>query len=176
MSTPVFAQAREGWNVKNNVAPANVIAIATENFEGPVTTTGPHDAAGRWQRVCIDGMIMECMIGIHECEHQAPQRVSIDVELVRREPDDPTDEVYARVMCYETIINMIRAIAEQGHIKLVETFAERIADVCILKYPEITALNISVNKIDVFPDVANVGVRLERVFEPAISTSAKPEA
>jgi len=160
---------------KNSVAPANVIAIPTENIEVSCTVTDPHDAVGRWQRVRIDGLIMECMIGIHKYEHQAPQRVSIDVELVRREPDDPTDEVFARVMCYETVINRIRAIAEQGHIKLVETFAERIADACIAKYPEISALNISVNKIDVFPDVAKVGVRLERVFEPAISTSAKLE-
>lgn len=161
---------------KNNVASANVIAIPMETVEGALTMTDTNGAIGRWQRVHIDGMIIECLIGIHECEHQAPQRVSIDVELVRREPDDPTDEVYARVMCYETIINMIRAIAEQGHIKLVETFAERIADACILKYPEISALNISVNKIDVFPDVAKVGVRLERVFEPALSTSVNPES
>ena len=141
------------------------MAPITKSEEG-VTTIDIHGASDRWQRVRIDGMIIECLIGIHEFERQAPQRVSIDVELVRREPDDPTDEIYARIMCYETVINKIRAIAAEGHIKLIETFAERIAETCYLEYPEITALNVTVNKIDVFPDIAKVGVRLERVFEP----------
>jgi len=151
---------------KNSAAPAKVMAIASGSGKALVTN-GLHRASTRWQRVRIDGMIIECLIGVHECEHQAPQRVSIDVELVRREPDDPTDEIYARVMCYESVINMVRDIAGEGHIKLVETFAERIAEACTLKYPTISALNITVNKIDVFRDVAKVGVRLERVFDPA---------
>jgi len=141
------------------------MASATESEEG-AATIDPHGAGDRWQRVRIDGMVIECLIGIHEYECQAPQRVSIDVELVRREPNNPTDEIYARVMCYETVINKIRAIAAQGHIKLIETFAERIAEACQREYPAITALNVTVNKIDVFPDVAKVGVRLERVFDP----------
>jgi 7,8-dihydroneopterin aldolase/epimerase/oxygenase len=152
---------------KKSVAPAKVIAIATETVEGAVTPLGFQDTGGPWQRVRIEGMIIECLIGVHEREHQAPQRVSIDVELVRREPDRPTDEKYSRVMCYERVINMVRAIAVEGHIKLVETFAERIAEACYVEYPAITALNVTVNKIDIFPDVAKVGVRLDRVFNPA---------
>jgi len=81
---------------KNSAAPAKVMAIATGSDKALVTN-GLYRASTRWQRVRIDGMIIECQIGVHECEHQAPQRVSIDVELVRREPDDPTDEIYARV-------------------------------------------------------------------------------
>lgn len=144
-------------------APAKVMAIATGS-EKETEVIAPHHVGARCQRVLIQGMIIDCLIGIHEREHEASQRVSIDVELVRREPDDPTDENYARVMCYETVINQIRAIAAEGHIKLVETFAERIAEACQLKYPDITALNIAINKIDAFPDVASVGVRLERIF------------
>ncbi len=160
----------------NSVTSTNVIAISAEAEEGAVTAIDFQSACDRWQRVSIGGMVIECLIGIHECELQAPQRVSIDVELVRREPDDPTDEIYAQVMCYETVINQIRAIAAEGHIKLVETFAERIADACCSEYPEISALNVTVNKIDVFPDVAKVGVRLERVFDPALNANSKPEA
>ena len=161
---------------ENRVAPAKVIAIVADSEARAAAPVDFPDSGGRWQRVRIEGMVIECLIGVHECELEAPQRVSIDVELVRREPDDPTDEIYARVMCYETVINKIRAIAAEGHIKLVETFAERIADACTAKYPALAALNIAVNKIDVFPDVAKVGVRLERVFDPALNANSKPEA
>jgi dihydroneopterin aldolase len=150
---------------RNSATSVTVMAPARESEDGAAVIV-PHRAGERWQRVRIDGMVIECLIGIHDFEHQAPQRVSIDVELVRREPDDPTDEVYARVMCYETLINKIRAIAAEGHIKLIETFAERIAEACYSEYPEISALNVTVNKIDIFTDVAKVGVRLERVFDP----------
>ena len=149
---------------RNSVASARALTPAT----GPKIGSSAIDLrrdGDRWQKVRIDSMIIECLIGIHEFERQTPQRVSIDVELVRREPDDPTNEIYARVMCYETVIDKIRAIAADGHIKLIETFAERIAEACQQEYPALAALNVAVNKIDVFPDVAKVGVQLERVFD-----------
>ena len=152
----------------NSAAPAKVMDIATGS-EKEVEVTAPFHVSARRQRVVIQGLIIECLIGIHAIEHEMSQRVSIDVELVRREPDDPTDESYARVMCYETVINQIRAIATEGHTKLVETLAERIAEACQLNYPDITALTIAVNKIDPFPHVASVGVQLERVFDPSPS-------
>ena len=68
-------------------------------------------------------------------------------------------------MCYETVIEKVRALAMEGHIKLIETLAERIADTCHFDYPDVTALNVKVSKIDVFSDVAKVSVQLERNFE-----------
>ena len=68
-------------------------------------------------------------------------------------------------MCYETVIEKVRAIAMEGHIKLFETLAERIADTCHFDYPDVTVLNVKVSKIDVFSGVAKVSVQLERNFE-----------
>lgn len=157
---------------RNSLASATVLAPATEPEEGS-SAIDLRRAGDRWQQVHIDGMIIEYLIGVHEFERQSPQRVSIDVELVRREPDNPTDENYARVMCYETVINKIRAIAAEGHIKLIETFAERIAEVCQQEYPALAVLKVAVNKIDIFPDVAKVGVRLERFFDPTAESANK---
>jgi dihydroneopterin aldolase len=157
---------------RNGVAAATVLAPKTKLEEGTLPKAFSGDG-GKWQRVRIDDMVIECLIGIHSHEHKTPQRVSIDIELVRPEPDDPTDEIYARVMCYETVINKIRAIASEGHIMLIETLAERIAEACQREYPAISELNVTVNKLDVFPDVAKVGVRLERIFDSVVEPAHK---
>ena len=89
-----------------------------------------HENSGncdRWQRVQIEGLVLDCRIGIHDHEKRHSQRIRIDIELVRRELENPTEDVYGRVMCYETVIEKVRAIAMEGHIKLIETLAERIA-------------------------------------------------
>jgi len=151
---------------RNSLASATVLVPAAEPEDGP-SAIDLQKTGDRWQQVHIEGMIIECLIGVHDFERQSPQRVSIDVELIRREPDHSTDENYAQVMCYETVINKIRDIAAEGHIKLIETFAERIAEVCQQEYPALAVLKVAVNKIDIFPDVAKVGVRLERIFDPA---------
>ena len=127
-----------------------------------------HENSGncdRWQRVQIEGLVLNCRIGIHDHEKHHPQRIRIDIELVRREPENPTEDVYGRVMCYESVIEKVRAIVKGGQFKLVETLAERIADICHVDYPDVTALNVKVSKIEVFSDVAKVGVQLVRNFE-----------
>jgi 7,8-dihydroneopterin aldolase/epimerase/oxygenase len=119
----------------------------------------------RWQRVHIEGLVIECLIGIHDHEKTNPQRICIDVELTRREPKAPTKDIYDRVMCYETVIEKIRALASAKHIKLVETLAEQIADSCQSDYPNLHSLKVGVSKLDIFSDVSKVGVQLERHYE-----------
>jgi 7,8-dihydroneopterin aldolase/epimerase/oxygenase len=118
----------------------------------------------QWQRVHIEGLVIKCLIGIHDHEITNPQRICIDVELTRREPKIPTKDIYARVMCYETIVKKIQAMVAEKHIKLVETLAEQIADTCQIDYPNLHSLKVGVSKLDVFSDVSKVGVQLERNY------------
>ena len=52
-----------------------------------------------WQRIHVEGLIITCLIGIHEHELLEPQRIQVDIELMRREPDNPTNDNYGRVIC-----------------------------------------------------------------------------
>ena len=117
-----------------------------------------------FQRIHVKGLIITCLIGIREQELLEPQRIQVDIELVRREPDHPTNDNYGRVICYQAVVEKVRDLASRSNIKLVETLAEHIADTCRSDYPDLTSLNVKIGKPDIFADVAMVSVEIERIF------------
>jgi dihydroneopterin aldolase len=65
------------------------------------------------------------------------------------------------VVDYEQVANQIRAIVAAGHVRLVETLAERIAEACLADGRVLLA-RIRVEKLDIFPDATSAGVEIER--------------
>jgi dihydroneopterin aldolase len=66
-----------------------------------------------------------------------------------------------RVVDYEAVANAVRAIVAAGHVRLVETLAERIAEACLADGRVVSA-RVRVEKLDIFPDAASAGVEVER--------------
>ncbi|MDH5557601.1 MAG: dihydroneopterin aldolase [Alphaproteobacteria bacterium] len=119
------------------------------------------DDAGRWRLVRVRDLVLPMSIGIYEQEKLAPQRVCINVELKVREGEGPIGDDIANVLSYEHIVNGIKAIIADGHINLVETLADRIADLCLAD-PRVARARIAVDKLDIVPEAASVGVEIER--------------
>ena len=127
------------------------------------------DAARGLRHVFIRDMVLKASIGIYPHEHQTPQRVRINIDLaveddgarkLTRPPVTGRDEL-SRVVDYEAVANTARLITGAGHVRLVETLAERIAEACLAD-PRIRLVRIRVEKLDVFPDAASAGVEIER--------------
>ena len=112
------------------------------------------------RKVFLRDMVLAAAIGVHPHEHGAPQRVRINVEL--GVPDQPGPDRLDRVLDYQWVADTIRRIAGAGHIKLVETLAERLADACMMDSRVVRA-RVRVEKLDVFPDTESAGVEIERV-------------
>ena len=126
---------------------------------------GPDGDADASDRLLINELIIECSIGVHAHEREAPQRVRISIELdVRRAAVDVADE-HANVVCYEDLVAGIKRIAAAGHINLVETLAEQIAALC-LEDPRAVRVRVRAEKLDAQPDAASVGVEIERRRAP----------
>lgn len=92
----------------------------------PLTRAGVvrHEALG----VFVRGLRIEAGIGIHDHEQGRLQPLVIDVTLTL----DPHPVVrIADTVNYETVADAARAIAAEGHVGLVETFAERLAIACL---------------------------------------------
>jgi dihydroneopterin aldolase len=68
----------------------------------------------------------------------------------------------ARVVDYEALAARVRGIVGAGHVKLVETLAERIAMAC-LGHDHVKKVKVTVEKLDVFADAASAGVAVERI-------------
>jgi dihydroneopterin aldolase len=111
-------------------------------------------------------MVLSASVGIYPHEHDDPQRVRVNVDLV---VDDDTalaglvvgpDELH-RVVSYEKIVVSVRTIVGSGHIRLVETMAERIAEACLTD-ARVRIARVRVEKLDIFPDAVSAGVEVER--------------
>lgn len=114
-------------------------------------------------RMFVRDLVVPFRIGVHAYEHEAPQRVRVNAELLLGSA--VAGDEFARVVNYETIVNGIRELARGDHINLVETLAERIIDLA-MKDPRVLAVRVSVEKLDVYPDAESVGVVLKRRRKP----------
>ena len=74
-------------------------------------------------RVFVRGLEVQAGIGVYDHEHGRLQRLVIDVML---ELEPHAIERLGDTVNYETVAEAARAIAGEGHVGLVETFAERL--------------------------------------------------
>ena len=119
------------------------------------------ERGARLDRLLIRDLVVKANIGVHAHEHLAPQRVRINVELRVGKRSPASDDDISSVVSYEDIVSGIRKIVEQGHIKLVETLAERIAALC-LSDERVVSATVRVEKPDIEPDAEGVGVEIHR--------------
>jgi dihydroneopterin aldolase len=104
-------------------------------------------AARALTRVFVRDLVLNAMIGV----------------MAALRPGPSSDDL-ADVVSYETVVNNIRAVVESGHVNLVETLAERIAERCLIDR-RVQSARVRVEKLDVLQDVGSVGVEIEREQE-----------
>jgi len=92
--------------------------------------------------VFVRGLTLEAGIGVHDHELGRLQRLVIDVALTLTPA--PVERL-GDTINYETVAQAARAIVAEGHVGLVETFAERLALACLAD-----------------PRVQRCGVRIEK--------------
>ena len=119
-------------------------------------------AAHGTRHVFLRDMLLHASIGWYQHEHAATQRIRVNVDLaVDDDGATGAPDSLERVVSYEVVANDVRGIVASGHVKLVETLAERIAEAC-LRDRRVRLARVQVEKLDVFPDAAAAGVAVER--------------
>jgi dihydroneopterin aldolase len=122
-------------------------------------TAGRPASAG--YRIFVRDLEMIASVGVHAHEKITPQRIRVSIDLrVGPRPADAPDTVDT-VLSYENVVKAIRAIVAQGHFQLLETLAERIAAACLTHYT-VNWVQVRIEKPDIFPDAATVGIEIER--------------
>lgn len=127
------------------------------------------------RRMFVRDLVLNAQIGVYAHEQGCTQRVRVNLDLAVEDqqatnlsrPAVGVDDL-RRVVDYDTVINAVREIIATGHVQLVETLAERIAESC-LHDPRVRSARVMVEKLDVFADAASVGVEIER-HNPTFST------
>jgi dihydroneopterin aldolase len=125
----------------------------------PLSGAAPASDTPRVTRavVFVRAMRIDAEIGIYDQEHGRTQPLICDVELTL---DAHGFEHIADTINYETILAKAQAIAAKGHLKLVETFAERLGLAC-LEDPRASRVRVRVEKPEALaPHAQAAGVEL----------------
>jgi dihydroneopterin aldolase len=110
-------------------------------------------------RVFMHDLVLDVEIGVYTHEKGVTQRVRFTVDVDLLAATDALDDDIGRAFDYDTIIGGIKAIVARGHINLVETLAEEVAEHC-LAHPRAASVTVRIEKLDKEPDA--VGVEIVR--------------
>jgi 7,8-dihydroneopterin aldolase/epimerase/oxygenase len=108
--------------------------------------------------VFVQGLALDAEIGLYDHERGRTQPLLLDVELWLTPGSAPAHGIHGTVN-YETLAAKARAIAQAGHIELVETFAERLAADC-LDHPRAIRVRVRIRKPQAIAGADAAGVEL----------------
>jgi 7,8-dihydroneopterin aldolase/epimerase/oxygenase len=124
----------------------------------------PSTAAARMMKVFVRDLVLSARIGVYQHEKLGTQRVRINLELICTEHPAINDDLN-NVVNYAELVAEVRAIVDAGHINLVETLADRVAQAC-LGDRRVQTAKVRIEKLDVFNEAESVGVEIERTRNP----------
>lgn len=123
--------------------------MTTIETERAATASSTQKASATLGRDCIflKDWVIDCNIGVYAEEKGVTQKVRLTVDaylapVVRASKDDMDT-----VPSYTDIIDAVNDITSAGHINLLETFAEQIAERC-LDDRRIEAMRIRIEKLE----------------------------
>jgi dihydroneopterin aldolase len=109
----------------------------------------------------LDDMTLEMSIGIYPWEKfpEHPNRLKISVELHAKVPPGPVAS--HPIIDYARIYDFLRGLPGQGHIELLETLADMIAEQCFA-IPRVEAARVKILKTSLLPDCKGCGIDVFR--------------
>jgi len=134
--------------------------MSNQNPSSDVATLPRSQTAPR-RKVFIRGLTLDAFIGAYDFEQETKQPVIIDLEADVIEPSQPIGDRLEDVVCYDKLTQGIRAILEEGHIKLVETLAERVAELA-LSHTMVLSVMVRIKKPNAIAEADAVGVEIFR--------------
>lgn len=120
------------------------------------------DAKSAIRHVFVRDLLLDAHIGVHRHEEDRAQPIRVNIDLTVSEDAAPIGDRLENVVDYEHVINGVRAIVAEGHMRLVETLAERVAAFALTD-TRVRAVRVRIEKLEIVKDAASVGVEIERL-------------
>jgi 7,8-dihydroneopterin aldolase/epimerase/oxygenase len=101
-----------------------------------------------FDRIFVADMVMDCAIGVYPEEQGITQKVSFSIEAFVAPSVRARHDTLAEVPSYDSVVmSAIKGVVGSGHINLVETMAERIAEK-ILEESRLVSVKVRVEKLE----------------------------
>ena len=104
---------------------------------------------------------VRCVLGVHPAERGRPRPVLMNISLECDTRRAAKSDNLADTLNYEVVESDALAIAKAGRFRLVETMAERVAEVC-LKHPQVRSVRVVVDKPGALAHAKSVAVEICR--------------
>ena len=106
----------------------------------------------------VRGLRLEAEIGVNPAEFGRRQPLIIDAEIALAPPE--RCEHIAETVNYELVVERAQAIAAAGHVRLIETFAQRLAE-ALLAEPAALRVRVRIEKPEALaPQAQAAGVEI----------------
>jgi dihydroneopterin aldolase len=116
-------------------------------------------------RIFLRDYVREIEVGAYREEVGVTQRVRFDIVLEVTRNTAHIDDRVGRVINYDDLIEAIDTLAAGPRINLLETFAERLAQLCLID-PRARRVHIRIEKLDRLPGGATLGCEISRHRTP----------
>ena len=115
--------------------------------------------------VFIEALELETVIGIYDWERKIRQKVVLDVEMAFDNRKPAASDRIADTVDYKAVSKRLRAFIEAAHFELVETLAERCAEIIRDEFG-VPWLRLKLAKPGAVTGSKAVGVVIERGLQP----------
>lgn len=106
--------------------------------------------------IYIKNLELICSIGIHDFEHDKPQRIIVNIEANLKNKLMPENDKIDQTLNYDLIYSGVKKIVKSRHFNLLETLTHSIYDY-LSDFNEIKNIKVFVSKPDIYSDCEEVG-------------------
>jgi 7,8-dihydroneopterin aldolase/epimerase/oxygenase len=110
----------------------------------------------------LQGLQVDCIVGIYAHERQTRQFVIMDIELDYDFADAAASDAIADAVDYDGVAAGITELVQRRAFQLIETMAEETAEMLLDRLPQVRRVHLEIRKPDAVPAATCAFVRVER--------------
>ncbi|GMQ90962.1 MAG: dihydroneopterin aldolase [Gammaproteobacteria bacterium] len=111
--------------------------------------------------IYLHDLKVECIIGLWDWERKVKQRIVIDLDMAADIRKSAKSDAIEDTLDYKAVSKAVIAFVSESEFQLVETLAEKIADI-ILNDFQVPWVRVKINKKGAIRGASDVGVIIER--------------
>ncbi len=111
----------------------------------------------------------DCVIGIYDWERRIRQTLYIDIDMATDIRKAAVSDHIRDTLDYKAVSKRIQQFVGESSFQLVETLAEKIADIILKEFP-VPWVRVRINKKGAVRNAGAVGVVIERGEKPGLRT------
>lgn len=112
-------------------------------------------------KILIKDLVLKCILGVNEVERKVKQNVAINIVIWSDFTEAVNTDDIRKTVNYKDVKNDVTKLVEKSEFFLVETLAEKIAQIC-LRHERVNKVKVSVEKPSALSYARSVGVELVR--------------